>query len=642
MKNPAFFLEVERFAHLLFGRLAIEEGLIHYKTLLKALKLQQEKSEKKLGEIFLEEGILTSEQIEKILCLQNEFKEPPATWTSFPDTVIKGTIYFSEHYSVPPIESDEIYRAEEKRQEYLSQNQPKSLAEILVEDCKALSASRLRQFQSEIEASSWSCSNCFRVYHFFNYDFSSTICPVCQDQELQYYYPKKPPASAKISFLEIARKSFPDCPEKIQRKDEFVETVSPHRQEKESVVRGSPELLHFYENLTTGGVSDTNETFSFDVSTFTPAKKNLSGKSRRSRRARKKRSSQIRLWLGAGALVLLFGLGSTIYIFWEIMNPPIKPPVSLEKITPPLVTAPTLSKERPIQALIVEVVSSEPEVHFKNKGLARWGKYWITQEQKNILAKNWKPGSRPGDLAYKLTTPQVRYDSGKKTSLEVKGKMELLTLPTGLEVKIMIELRSFFGQDLVQRCLCPLSKNGFFQSQFILDTPLEPGLFRLDFILSSRHQSKFLNYFLALDQEKKDSLSLQLGQHKQIQNYHIGKWQKQKETFQIYKNWLERMTSFEEKKVPFPDEWQQEVKAWLQKKTGEGKREREGLEGRIVSLGKSFVRLHQETKDDLALLTHLTQIEIELYRLQELWEKKGLEIKKRWVEVPKGLYLVDY
>lgn len=640
MKNPTFFLEVEKFAHLLFGRLAIEDGLIHYKTLLKALKLQQEQSEKKLGEIFLEEGILTQEQVKKILCLQSEFKEPPATWTSFPDTVIKGTIYFSEHYSVPPIESDEIYRAEEKRQEYLSQNQPKSLAEILVEDCKALSASRLRQFQTEIEATSWSCSNCFRVYHFFNYDFTPTICPVCQDQELQYYYPKKPPASAKISFLEIARQNFPDCPEKIQRKDEFVEAVSPHRQEKESVVRGSPELLHFYENLTTGGVSDTNETFSFDVSTFTPAQKKLSGKSRRSRRARKKRSSQIRLWLGAGALVLLLALASITYIVWEMVNPPIKPPVFIEKITPPLVTAPMVPKERPIKALIEEVVSSEPEVHFENKGLARWGKYWITQEQKNILEKNWKPGSRPGDLTYKLTAPQVRYDSRKKTSLDVKGKIDFLTLPTGLEIKIVIELRSFFDQDLVQRCICPLSKNGFFQSQLILDTPLEPGLFRLDFILSSRHQSEFLNYFFALDQEKKDSLSLQLGQHKKIQNYHMEKWQKEKETFQVYKNWLERMVSFHEKKVPFPGEWQQEIEMWLKKKTEEG--EREGLEGRIVSLGKSFVGLHQERKDSLALLTHLTQIEIELYRLQELWEKKGLEIKKRWVEIPKGLFLVNY
>src|SRR5437660_313754 len=58
----------------LFGRIALEKGLLDEEKLSRALRFQEELRalglEKKLGEIFIEDGVLTKEQFEQIFRLQ--------------------------------------------------------------------------------------------------------------------------------------------------------------------------------------------------------------------------------------------------------------------------------------------------------------------------------------------------------------------------------------------------------------------------------------------------------------------------------------------------------------------------------------------------------------------------------------------
>lgn len=97
MENAHLFLEIERFSHLLLGRLGIEIGFFHYRHLLESLNIQCQTPEKKLGQILREKGFINGEQLSLLLRYQAVFKnKSPLEWPFLPDSVIKGILYFSE------------------------------------------------------------------------------------------------------------------------------------------------------------------------------------------------------------------------------------------------------------------------------------------------------------------------------------------------------------------------------------------------------------------------------------------------------------------------------------------------------------------------------------------------------------------
>lgn len=228
------FVEIEKYSHLLLGRLAIEEGFITYQQLLEGLEIQHRKPERKLGSILIKKGYISSSDVNRILNLQKKLKsQKPRKWEHIPDTVLKGLFYFAG-YSVGKAKIADIRKAEEMRREYRQKLTAKPLGNILAEDFKLVSIGELRRLQWKIEITQWQCSNCERLYSLFNYDPEQKIpCPICWEFQLGLY--RGPEKVEEVSNEEqpAPADTSPEKPPK-ERKPE---------------VRVSSELLDMYEAL---------------------------------------------------------------------------------------------------------------------------------------------------------------------------------------------------------------------------------------------------------------------------------------------------------------------------------------------------------------------------------------------------------
>lgn len=186
MKNLKLFSELERYAHLLLGKLALQEGHLTYPMLLKALGLQRRSPHKKLGEILAEEGMMPKPDVQNLVVFQKKFKDrKPAEWPYIPDTVLKGLLYLGEN-PLGKIESKHIIQAG-----YLTKDRQKTLAEFFVEDLHVVTREDLEGFRQKIRTITGVCPRCSRNYFLFNYTaIGQLICPICQDAAIEF--PQRP------------------------------------------------------------------------------------------------------------------------------------------------------------------------------------------------------------------------------------------------------------------------------------------------------------------------------------------------------------------------------------------------------------------------------------------------------------------
>lgn len=257
------FLEIESYAHLLLGRIAIECGFISYQELVEALELQHLAQQKNIGTILLEVGYLKDEQLQEILEFQKQFQmSVPCEWPYIPDTVFKALAYSACDVFANKIELGQLRRAEELREIYLMQNAPKSLGKILAEDFRTVTQEELKKFQQQIHMTLSQCPQCHRRYHLFNCEAAVTLpCPVCWDCSL---IPDAAPADATIPPKSVATP--PSLPPETAKR---AMPKSPKAQDK----RATEELKKFYEDLNKDAPAGK-------AIMETPAKRSLASKTR--------------------------------------------------------------------------------------------------------------------------------------------------------------------------------------------------------------------------------------------------------------------------------------------------------------------------------------------------------------------------
>ncbi len=193
MSDIDAFFEIEKYAHLLLGRLTIEAGLISYQQLLTALEDQRGRPERRLGAILVKRGYITVEQFKKIRQRQKKWLSTiPGEWhwRRFPDTVFKGVLYCGLH-NLDGVERKDLLAAKKFCQEYKEKDTRKNLTEVLVEDMAIVTKPKMKEFKNQIVCSSWKCNDCGRVYRLFDYDEESPIpCPVCWTSQLEFHEDK--------------------------------------------------------------------------------------------------------------------------------------------------------------------------------------------------------------------------------------------------------------------------------------------------------------------------------------------------------------------------------------------------------------------------------------------------------------------
>ena len=174
-------VDIENYSHLLFGVIAIQEGLINNLQLLEALEVQREDPDKKIGVIFKDLGYMTMRQVLQILKEQGKFREKePHKWPYIPDTMLKGLVYFSEKPVLKSVTMKSLLEAQKLFRQYRSQRQIKSLARILIEDMGLTTIEELKRIQNNMNFHARACVTCLRLFSLYNYNPSIKVeCPVC-------------------------------------------------------------------------------------------------------------------------------------------------------------------------------------------------------------------------------------------------------------------------------------------------------------------------------------------------------------------------------------------------------------------------------------------------------------------------------
>ncbi|WP_372368326.1 hypothetical protein [Candidatus Uabimicrobium sp. HlEnr_7] len=179
-------VDIENYSHLLFGVIAIQEGLINNLQLLEALEVQREDPEKRIGVIFKDLGYMTMRQVLQILKEQGKFREKePTKWPYIPDTMLKGLVYFSDKPVLQSVTMKSLLEAQKLFRQYREQKRFKSLANILIQDMQLTTLQELKKIQSSMVFHARACAECLRLFSLYNYDLSVKVeCPVCTGNAL--------------------------------------------------------------------------------------------------------------------------------------------------------------------------------------------------------------------------------------------------------------------------------------------------------------------------------------------------------------------------------------------------------------------------------------------------------------------------
>ena len=179
-------VDIENYSHLLFGVIAIQEGLINNLQLLEALEVQREDPEKRIGVIFKDLGYLTMRQVLQILKEQGKFREKePSRWPYIPNTMLKGLVYFSDKPVLQNVTMKSLLEAQKLFRQYRENKRPKSLAGILIQDMGLTTIPELKKIQNNMVFHARACETCLRLFSLYNYDVSIKVeCPVCPGKAL--------------------------------------------------------------------------------------------------------------------------------------------------------------------------------------------------------------------------------------------------------------------------------------------------------------------------------------------------------------------------------------------------------------------------------------------------------------------------
>ncbi|BBM86484.1 hypothetical protein [Candidatus Uabimicrobium amorphum] len=232
-------VDIENYSHLLFGVIAIQEGLINNLQLLEALEVQREDPEKKIGVIFKDLGYMTMRQVLQILKEQGKFREKePTRWPYIPNTMLKGLVYFSDKPVLQNVTMKSLLEAQKLFRQYREHKRPKSLAGILIEDMGLTNLQELKKIQNNMVFHARACDTCLRLFSLYNYDVSIKVeCPVCPGNALSLDVNtwKK-----RKEEEEIAQAKFANMLDGSDEDDEVDEAYKP---------RATMALANFYELL---------------------------------------------------------------------------------------------------------------------------------------------------------------------------------------------------------------------------------------------------------------------------------------------------------------------------------------------------------------------------------------------------------
>lgn len=246
-------VEIENYAFLSLGRLALEKNFINYQQLWEVMFVQHEMRDEKVGDLLLESGHITPFQLEKLLKEQKQYLDNPVEkWPIIPDSVLKGIIYLQESKFIN-VTTKNVIDAKTKQREYENKGIAKSLEELLVEDYNLVTKGELQRLRSYIKTYFFTCSHCKRKFRLFNCEELETLfCPVCWDVKLekQEAKPKKSRQDEMRERLE-KRKSKKVRPVQeeavkediVERKEEPPKKKKEFLKQKKKVDRRKPWLL---------------------------------------------------------------------------------------------------------------------------------------------------------------------------------------------------------------------------------------------------------------------------------------------------------------------------------------------------------------------------------------------------------------
>ena len=95
------------------------------------------------------------------------------------------------------------------------------------------------------------------------------------------------------------------------------------------------------------------------------------------------------------------------------------------------------------------VKKSSPPLHqikglqqrLNESGLAKWGDYWISEEQRQFLAQKWPTGKNAAQASLAIKTIAAIYQrQGNQASLTVRGQILAPILPDGLRLRVRLQL----------------------------------------------------------------------------------------------------------------------------------------------------------------------------------------------------------
>lgn len=257
------FVEIEKYAHLLLGRVAIEEGFLSYRNLLEGLEIQHRQPKNRLGSILVKLGHLTVDQLKEILQLQNRLRtKHPKQWPYIPDSVLKGMYHFAGQ-PLGNVKSQNFREAEAIRKEFAAKNRRKVLGKILVEDLQCLSSEELKKFQQQIQTANWQCPRCERIYCLFNCDAGEQIpCPICweativpchererQGEEAKVDKPEEAQAAAEKRETDKPKEATAAAEKRETDESKEATAVAPPPKKRDFAPRASDEMMDLYASL---------------------------------------------------------------------------------------------------------------------------------------------------------------------------------------------------------------------------------------------------------------------------------------------------------------------------------------------------------------------------------------------------------
>lgn len=208
-------------------------------------------------------------------------------------------------------------------------------------------------------------------------------------------------------------------------------------------------------------------------------------------------------WVSAAVAVLLVML----FLFVKFAPRPVDKPRTV--LEPPPMAAPQEVAKPVAKPVRKPTVEADPEEQvakqMEARGLARWGKYWLTRQQHEELSKRWLAGEKPELTAIDISAYRVAYEvRNGKPAILLRGKLNLPALPGGLFLTMQAQLMHAFKEgNAFAEVRFALSEDHTFEVVVDeLPKPLEASVYFLRLSLVAERQSEFLQDFFQLAQQQ--------------------------------------------------------------------------------------------------------------------------------------------